>query len=260
MTKNPLRLPAAPRAGRLGDFFDFDDGGTPQYLWHWDSPTTYVVTDNAVVNTATDPTTCDPSYLFRSPDMASVEVRCGVPDYKSVFLRKVPGTPLEVFTPRNTYLYVHPSAAPEPKLSWGVPPQSYVKLGMWGNSPLYSDKGYPLSAYSADLQAIVKNGGQPPAPIDPAVLLGKPAKSDLLTFTPSTLLVLSTAKKGQNGTIHTTFPPNGKPPTQGGSQEGGAAGGSGGQASTTSDGPGIGTVLGVLAALGLGAYALTRMR
>lgn len=200
--------------------------------------------------------------------MASVQTRCGSPDFKAVYLRKVPGTSVEIFTPRDTYLYVYPGVYGEPKLSWGTPPASYVKIGMWGNSPLYTDKGYSVKDLSAELRAIIQNGGEPPQPIDISKIMGK-SKDALVTFDyPSLVKVaLTTPNNGlitfvKPGPQKGAFPPSGnKPPTQGGtpSQESGS-GASGGMTAQASEGPGIGTVLVVTAVVVAGVYAISRGR
>ncbi len=188
------------------------DEATP--VWQMNSPGLTTTTPAPPVATgAALPSggVCSPSYLWRKPEFDAVHTVCGVPDYKQVTMRTVPGTSLEVFTPRDTYLYVAPGAYDEPKLSSGTPPHSYVKIGMWGNSPLFMDKGYSFSELTPELQSILKNGGKVPEAIDAAAaakaVFGM-GQGDLLVFDMGAMQKAASDIAAKGETKKMAFPAN----------------------------------------------------
>lgn len=131
----------------------FTDGGAPVVV--------NVDTDNKVVYSGSDVATCKPSYLFYAPGFDSAEKRCGVPDYKAVVVRRAPGTSIEVFTPRNTYLAADPPSSPVPTLKYGPVPDGWFELGDWGNGKVYVPPGTTLQDVNPSLLNVVASGGEP---------------------------------------------------------------------------------------------------
>lgn len=266
-----LRIPGRHQPNSLGDIVDQNTGEVlPSGL----TPKPAAATPVATGTDLPPPDPCEKAtYLWREPGMAAVETRAGCPDYKQVFARKVPGSPVTIFTPRNTHLE---ASGPDfvPELRSGLyPSYGWEKIGFWGNSPLYVPAGTTLKDLPGAVRAAVAGGGEPPQPIDITSWIQSGKGGDLTTFTmkamgaaqsvgsgkfpPSGMTVPITVSPATLAALNPAADPSGGK-TSHDTSSGSGGGGTPNQGGSSDSGFGIGTVLLVAAAAAGAAYLATR--
>lgn len=192
--------------------------------------------------------------------------------------RTAPGLDGYIYTPRDTYLLVDPAKGIfAPKLTWGAPPAGYAPLGTYGNSTLYAPIGTSVSNLEAvTYQAVTgkpkpwtptygfPSGGKTPTNplalyVQPGNTLymvpggGKPGTAQFDASGGSLTSMLQPATPPQGGTSP------GLTPAQQAAQDAATSQAGAGKTEPASSNTGLLVVLG-LAAVGLGAWALTRKK